>query len=293
MELIVITPTKLKIMLTPPDMKRYDLSPTRMDCADEETRRSFRRIFNDARTQIGFDTTGERLFVQLYTSRGGGCEIFVTKLGEGDGAQSRTDTDAPDAPGIGIARSDGAENCLADEADDPAIPPEAPEEALLRRVFSVESDEADDEANDITPTKPAPAIPVAGESVPSAAGASPSHPTPPRTPAKPRLTAHLPRRATTRPAALMFGDMDTLLCACRRLSENRYDGESCAYILDSGTCCLLLHVPDTSFFRLPAPFAFLTEYGDETDPGTLMLYLREHASLLCEKNAVRTLGALA
>lgn len=82
MELIVIDENKLKIMLSAPDMRHYELRAERMDCADEETRRAFRHIFHDARDRIGFETEGERLFVQLYTSRGGGCEIFVTKLGE-------------------------------------------------------------------------------------------------------------------------------------------------------------------------------------------------------------------
>ncbi len=85
MELIIINQSKLKIMLTPPDMQRYELSAEQMDCADEQTRRAFRHIFDDARDRIGFDTTGEKLLVQLYTSREGGCEIFVTKLGDREG----------------------------------------------------------------------------------------------------------------------------------------------------------------------------------------------------------------
>lgn len=82
MELIVIDENKLKIMLSAPDMLHYELRAERMDYADEDTQRAFRHIFHDARDQIGFETTGERLLVQLYTSREGGCEIFVTKLGE-------------------------------------------------------------------------------------------------------------------------------------------------------------------------------------------------------------------
>ncbi len=85
MELIVIDENKLKIMLTAPDMQHYELRAERMSGADAETRRAFRHIFDDAREKIGFDTEGERLLVQLYTSRGGGCEIFVTKLGTEEG----------------------------------------------------------------------------------------------------------------------------------------------------------------------------------------------------------------
>ena len=81
MELIVINPNKLKIMLSAPDMAHYELENARMDCADAHTRAAFRHIFDDARAEIGFDTQGERLFVQLYASKEGGCEIFVTKLG--------------------------------------------------------------------------------------------------------------------------------------------------------------------------------------------------------------------
>ena len=82
MELIIISQSKLKIMLSPPDMQHYELQADNLSCATEQTRRAFRHIFDDARSQVGFETEGERLFVQLYASRDGGCEIFVTKMGE-------------------------------------------------------------------------------------------------------------------------------------------------------------------------------------------------------------------
>ncbi|MBQ9162974.1 MAG: adaptor protein MecA [Clostridia bacterium] len=80
MELIRIGEGKLKIMLTPPDMVKYHLNCDELDCTSEDTREAFRHIFDDARAEVNFDTEGERLFIQLYTSRGGGCEIFVTKI---------------------------------------------------------------------------------------------------------------------------------------------------------------------------------------------------------------------
>ena len=87
MELIVIGENRLKIMLTGEDMARYDLTePEPLGEAaggvTPHTREVLRHIFADAHSEIGFDTEGERLFVQLYASKGGGCEIFVTKLGE-------------------------------------------------------------------------------------------------------------------------------------------------------------------------------------------------------------------
>lgn len=82
MELIVISESKLKIMLSGADMVKYELTGEGLDCADLHTREAFRHIFDDARDAVGFNTCGERLLVQLYTARdGGGCEIFVTKLG--------------------------------------------------------------------------------------------------------------------------------------------------------------------------------------------------------------------
>lgn len=84
MELIVISESKLKIMLSAPDMEHYNLQTLRRYGTDADTRAAFRKIFEDARTEIGFDTQGERLFIQLYDSLEGGCEIFVTKLGSNE-----------------------------------------------------------------------------------------------------------------------------------------------------------------------------------------------------------------
>lgn len=265
MELIVITPTKLKIMLTPPDMKRYDLTPARMDCADEETRRSFRRIFDDARTEVGFDTAGERLFVQLFSSRGGGCEIFVTKLGAGDGV-----------PGAG----DEQRNASHDRV---------PEDVLLRRVFSVGEDACETENAEAEETETeegteagAETITGAGEKTKEGAGAK-----------EICGAAGLPANGQVRQAAFLFPELTPLLAVCRRLKGAGYNGESMAYILDDGRTCLLLEVPDVSFFRLPLPFAFLREYGQEADAGLLSLTLAEHAEPLCADAAVTRLGGLA
>lgn len=78
MELIVISRTKLKIMLSAEDMKRLDFDP----CAggDPAGRSAFGNILKEARDRCGFDAVGERVFVQYYPEKHGGCEMFVTKL---------------------------------------------------------------------------------------------------------------------------------------------------------------------------------------------------------------------
>lgn len=78
MELILISNTKLKIMLSESDMRHYKINEE-ADCAEPETRRAIRNLLERAREQIGFNTEGSEIFVQLYTSRRGGCELFITK----------------------------------------------------------------------------------------------------------------------------------------------------------------------------------------------------------------------
>ncbi|MBE6583401.1 MAG: adaptor protein MecA [Ruminococcaceae bacterium] len=86
MELIPINDSKLKIMLDEIDMKEYRLG-AESDCADMETRRAIRNILDLARDQIGFNTEGAEIFVQLYTSKKGGCELFITKGESYEGSQ--------------------------------------------------------------------------------------------------------------------------------------------------------------------------------------------------------------
>ncbi len=78
MELIPINDSKLKIMLDEIDMKEYCIG-AESDCADTETRRAIRSILDLARDRVGFNTEGAEIFVQMYTSKKGGCELFVTK----------------------------------------------------------------------------------------------------------------------------------------------------------------------------------------------------------------------
>lgn len=78
MELILISNTKLKIMLNESDMRKYHIG-NESDCAEATTRKAIRNLLECARDQIGFNTDGEEIFVQLYTSKHGGCELFVTK----------------------------------------------------------------------------------------------------------------------------------------------------------------------------------------------------------------------
>ena len=90
MEWIRISSNKLKIMLTAEDARRYALNCESADYADRMTRTAFREILTDVRQQTGFDATEDKVYIQMYPSKEGGCELFVTKMGlllEGDGDQ--------------------------------------------------------------------------------------------------------------------------------------------------------------------------------------------------------------
>ena len=81
MEWIHISKNKLKVMLTAEDARRYELNCESTDYADSITRAAFRDILTDVRTASGFDATEDKVYIQMYPSKEGGCELFVTKIG--------------------------------------------------------------------------------------------------------------------------------------------------------------------------------------------------------------------
>jgi negative regulator of genetic competence, sporulation and motility len=81
MEIIMINNCKLKVMLGEEDLRRFEIKAEQLDYSNTETKRMFWDILNKAKRETGFDTEGQRVLVQLYPSKHGGCEMFVTKIG--------------------------------------------------------------------------------------------------------------------------------------------------------------------------------------------------------------------
>ena len=81
LEYLVISESKLKIIMTPKDTEHYGFCANKADYDSPDTRRIFWRILDDAAEEVGFDPKGDKVLIQFYPSRDGGCEIFVTKLG--------------------------------------------------------------------------------------------------------------------------------------------------------------------------------------------------------------------
>ncbi len=87
MELILISNSKLKIMLSAEDMKMYNI-----ECDGESTlHRGFRPVLERAKLDCGFDIESGRLLVQVFPSRGGGCEMFVTRAPLGSGKDGKSE----------------------------------------------------------------------------------------------------------------------------------------------------------------------------------------------------------
>ncbi len=80
MELILINENKLKIMMSGSDMSDYSLDIDRLESESAEAREIFWSILDKAKEQTGFSAEKGRVFVQLYPSAKGGCEMYVTKL---------------------------------------------------------------------------------------------------------------------------------------------------------------------------------------------------------------------
>ena len=85
MELIMINSEKMKIMLTREDMTYYDIKMYSLGHTGNAVRKAFSRVLEDIKSETGFDTVTEKSILQVYPSRDGGCEVYLTRLpGKGD-----------------------------------------------------------------------------------------------------------------------------------------------------------------------------------------------------------------
>lgn len=97
MEHILISPGKLKLMLTKSDLDKYNLDTASLEGAHTHTRRAFRALLSDVKRVAGFDASSDKVFIQLYPSRDGGAEIYITRLVSTD---ERIDKNSQHATGV-------------------------------------------------------------------------------------------------------------------------------------------------------------------------------------------------
>ena len=109
MELLRIGKEKLKIILTHEDLRSFEMDEDDLDYANTETKRMLWDILHQAKSSVGFNADGHRVLVQLYPSRHGGCEMFVTRLGA-------LPSDCQSA--LGEDREDSKENEESEESEE-------------------------------------------------------------------------------------------------------------------------------------------------------------------------------
>ena len=88
MEMIMISPSQLKVMMDAEDMKKYDLNCDAGIYEGISRRIALRSILQKAKERTGFSSDGKRILVKMFPSKDGGCEMFVTRLGEADQTES-------------------------------------------------------------------------------------------------------------------------------------------------------------------------------------------------------------
>lgn len=82
MELIVINENKLKIIMNEQEMQQYGLDENEFHLCISDTRKILARILHNSPIATGFELPlpNERILLQLYPERQGGCELYVTRL---------------------------------------------------------------------------------------------------------------------------------------------------------------------------------------------------------------------
>lgn len=81
MEFLLIGEAKLKIIMTEQETEYYKLNSLGSECNSASGRRAFWQVLDMAKNEVGFDPAGDKVLIQFYPVKAGGCEVFVTKLG--------------------------------------------------------------------------------------------------------------------------------------------------------------------------------------------------------------------
>jgi negative regulator of genetic competence, sporulation and motility len=82
MEYLMINESKLKVLLDGSELQNRNLDAHELDYADPYAKKLFGDILCYAKDNLGFDTSGHRVLLQLFPSKDGSCELFITKLGK-------------------------------------------------------------------------------------------------------------------------------------------------------------------------------------------------------------------
>jgi negative regulator of genetic competence, sporulation and motility len=79
-EYLLINERKLKITLSAEDLSAYGVSACELDYSGKASRGVIESLLARASEELGFDSSGHRLLLQLFPLRDGSCELFVSLL---------------------------------------------------------------------------------------------------------------------------------------------------------------------------------------------------------------------
>ena len=91
MNIILISEDRLKVVLTDSDLTSYGIRVEDIDYGNTETKRVFWTILDRAKNETGFDAALSRIFIQIYPDSRGGCEMYVSRIGDKKSARRSTD----------------------------------------------------------------------------------------------------------------------------------------------------------------------------------------------------------
>lgn len=79
MDVIKVSETRLVVHMTGEDMTKYRISTEEMEAFGAAARGALRRVLKKAAADSGF-VCGGKISVQVFSSKEGGCEMFVTSI---------------------------------------------------------------------------------------------------------------------------------------------------------------------------------------------------------------------
>lgn len=80
MEFTSLGKLSIRIKLEQSDMDEYGVSYDDMDYKNARTKHIIWEILDKAKESAGFDTDGKKLHIQIFPSKQGGCELYISKI---------------------------------------------------------------------------------------------------------------------------------------------------------------------------------------------------------------------
>ncbi len=80
MEITSLGKLSIRIKLEQSDMDKFGVTYDDMDYKNARTKHIIWELLDKARESAGFDTDGKKLHIQIFPSKQGGCELYISKI---------------------------------------------------------------------------------------------------------------------------------------------------------------------------------------------------------------------